>query len=41
MPTLRAPYRLLVPWVAARTASRTGCGRGILVQSFLTVAGYR
>ena len=41
MPTLRAPYRLLLPWVATRTASRTRCGRGILVQGLLTVAGYR
>ena len=41
MPTLRAPYRLLVPWVAARTASRSRRGRGILVQGLLTVAGYR
>ena len=41
MPTLHAPYRLLVPWVAARTASRTRRGRGMLVQGFLTVAGYR
>ena len=41
MPILRAPYRLFLPWVAARTASRTRRGRGILAQGFLTVAGYR